>query len=373
MAMPELGLHTMVSHLPAMLPVAAGNGARIQDPGRQARRHRLVRRGVRRAGRRARGDELRRRPPAARWSSSATTTSGRTRRRPTSPTRSSTSPTAPPHTGSRGSWSTGPTCSRSTARRSRAIEKAREGGGPDAARVPDAPHGGPCRPRRRLLRAEGDVREVGRVRPDRALPHVAVRQRRDDGGRGERDDLRRQAPAQRRARPRRGVPAARSRRRSRAACSHRSRTSTRPTTSSHGRDDVHPGDLGRAAARDAARPARLHPRRGRRRLRRGVQGLARIPGGVRPVARDRHAALRDGDRRRRHRRGADGPAPRRRDAVRRLHLVRVGSPRDRGGEAVLPRADARADRRAAAVGRRILRAGRSTRRTRRPPSRTSPG
>ena len=73
------------------------------------------------------------------------------------------------------------------------------------------------------------------------------------------------------------------------------------------------------------------------------------------MARDRHAALRDGDRRRRHRRRADGPAPGRRDAVRRLHLVRLGSPRDGGGEAVLPRADARADRRPAAVGRRVLR------------------
>ena len=49
---------------------------------------------------------------------------------------------------------------------------------PDADRVPDAAHGGPRRPRRRLLRPEGAVRGVGEARPDRALPHLAARQRR---------------------------------------------------------------------------------------------------------------------------------------------------------------------------------------------------
>ena len=44
----------------------------------------------------------------------------------------------------------------------RAIEKARAGGGPTLHRVPDAAHGGPRRPRRRVLRPEGDVRGVGR-------------------------------------------------------------------------------------------------------------------------------------------------------------------------------------------------------------------
>ena len=52
----------------------------------------------------------------------------------------------------------------------RAIEKARAGRRPDADRVPDAADGGPRRPRRRLLRPEGHVRGVGQERPDRALP-----------------------------------------------------------------------------------------------------------------------------------------------------------------------------------------------------------
>ena len=72
------------------------------------------------------------------------------------------------------------------------------------------------------------------------------------------------------------------------------------------------------------------------------------------MARHRHAALGDGDRGRGDRRGADGSAPGRRDAVRRLHLLRLGPPRDRRGQAVLPRANARADRRPPAVGRRLL-------------------
>ena len=44
------------------------------------------------------------------------------------------------------------------------------------------------------------------------------------------------------------------------------------------------------------------------------------------MARDRRAALGDGDRRRRDRRGDDGPAAGRRDAVRRLRLVRLRPP-----------------------------------------------
>ena len=43
----------------------------------------------------------------------------------------------------------------------RAIEKARERRRPDAARMRDAPHGGARGARRRVLRPEGDVREVG--------------------------------------------------------------------------------------------------------------------------------------------------------------------------------------------------------------------
>ena len=98
-----------------------------------------------------------------------------------------------------------------------------------------------------------------------------------------------------------------------------------------------------------------------------------LPGGVRPVARDRHAALGDRDPRRRDRRRDDGAAARRRDAVRRLRLVRVGPPRHRRGEAALARRHAGADRAAAARRAAASRAGRSTRRTRSRRSRTSPG
>ena len=73
------------------------------------------------------------------------------------------------------------------------------------------------------------------------------------------------------------------------------------------------------------------------------------------MARDRRAALGDGDRRRLHRRRADGHAAGRRDAVRRLRLLRLGPPGHRRGEAVLPGRHAGADRRPAPVGRRLLR------------------
>ena len=58
---------------------------------------------------------------------------------------------------------------------------------PDADRVPDAAHGRPRRPRRRVLRPEGALRAVGRARPDRALPHLAARAGRHDRRRGGRD------------------------------------------------------------------------------------------------------------------------------------------------------------------------------------------
>src|SRR3989454_522322 len=83
------------------------------------------------------------------------------------------------------------------------------------------------------------------------------------------------------------------------------------------------------AKRDAARQARVRDRRGRRRLRRRLQGHAGLPGGVRGLARDRRAAVGDGHRRLLHRRGDHGHAARRRDAVRGLHLVRVGPARHR--------------------------------------------
>ena len=102
---------------------------------------------------------------------------------------------------------------------------------PDADRVPDAAHGGPRRPRRRVLRPEGAVRGVGEARSDRALPHLAARERRADRRRGGRDRRRRQEAAERRAPARGGVAAARSRRRCSTASTRRPRTSTRRTTS----------------------------------------------------------------------------------------------------------------------------------------------
>ena len=72
------------------------------------------------------------------------------------------------------------------------------------------------------------------------------------------------------------------------------------------------------------------------------------------MARHRRPARRDRDRRRRDRRGDHGHAPRRRDAVRRLHLVRVGSPRHDRRQAALARRHSGADRRAPPVRRRLL-------------------
>ena len=117
MADANLGLIAMVSHLPAMLPVAVGCALafRIREEKRVARR--LVRRGRRGARRRARGDELRRRAQPARRLHLRQQPVGLLDARPTSATPSSTSPTAPPPTASRESSSTAPTCSPSTARR----------------------------------------------------------------------------------------------------------------------------------------------------------------------------------------------------------------------------------------------------------------
>ena len=66
MADSNLGLIAMVSHLPAMLPVAVGCALAFRIREEQARRGRLVRRGRVRARRHARGDEPRRRAQAAR-------------------------------------------------------------------------------------------------------------------------------------------------------------------------------------------------------------------------------------------------------------------------------------------------------------------
>ena len=73
------------------------------------------------------------------------------------------------------------------------------------------------------------------------------------------------------------------------------------------------------------------------------------------VARARRAAGRDGDRRRLHRRLDDGHAAGRRDAVRRLHLVRLGPPRHGRRQAALPHRRRAAVRRPLPLRRRLLR------------------
>ena len=181
----------------------------------------------------------------------------------------------------------------------RAIEKAREGGGPTLIEC-------------LTLRMEGHAvhddafyvpkelfEEWAEARSDRALPHLAARERRLLRRGGGRDRGRRQEAPERRAPARRGVAACPTRRRCSTASTRRPRTSTRRTTSSMAEKTYLQAISRRAPAGDAPRQARLRDRRGRRRLRRRVQGHARLPGGVRPLARDRRAALRDGDRRRR--------------------------------------------------------------------------
>ena len=115
MADDRLGLIAMVSHLPAMLPVAVGCALAFR-----IREEKRVAVGWFGEGASARGDTHEGMNIAGvrscRWSSSATTTSGRTRRRLTSSSRARRSPTAQRRTGSTASSSTEPTCSRSIAR-----------------------------------------------------------------------------------------------------------------------------------------------------------------------------------------------------------------------------------------------------------------
>ena len=168
---------------------APGRGrlrARLPHPRGEARRGRLVRRGRRGARRHARVDELRRRAPAARGLHLRQQPVGlldadppRVRRRA-------------PRRPRRGLRLRGRR--RRRHRRARRLPRGeardREGARgrrADADRVPDAPHGGPRGPRRRLLRPEGALRAVGRARPARALPHLAARARRVHRRRGGRD------------------------------------------------------------------------------------------------------------------------------------------------------------------------------------------
>ena len=173
MAMPELGLHSMVSHLPAMLPVATGMALAFRVRARQARGRRMVRRRLRGERRRTREHESGRRPAAS--------DRLRLRQQPVgvldahvSRLRSGAHRRSGGRVRLRGRG-------RRRDRRPRRVPggeaRDREGAGgrrADAPRVPDAAHGGARGPRRRVLRPEGDVRAVGRAGSDRALPALAA-------------------------------------------------------------------------------------------------------------------------------------------------------------------------------------------------------
>ncbi len=87
---------------------------------------------------------------------------------------------------------------------------------------------------------------------------------------------------------------------------------------------------------DAPRSEGLRARRGRRSVRRRLRRDAGAARGVRRDARGRHADLGVGHHRREHRRVAARIPAGCRNAVRRLHLVRLRSDRQPGGDAALP-------------------------------------
>src|SRR5215471_7963633 len=109
-------------------------------------------------------------------------------------------------------------------------------------------------------------------------------------------------------------------------------------------DDLRRSDPRGTPGRDAARRARLSPGRRHRRLRRRLQGHGGAARAIwrRPSA--RLADLRDRDRRRGGRRGDDGDAAGRRDAVRRLHLLRLRHDHQLRSQVALPHGRRRAAR-----------------------------
>src|SRR2546426_503352 len=109
--------------------------------------------------------------------------------------------------------------------------------------------------------------------------------------------------------------------------------------------------------RDGARRPGVHPGRGRRVVRRRLQGHRRFHQTVRRAARDRYPDLGGGDRRRGGGRGAHGPAAGRGDAIHRLHLLRLRHAHELRRDRALPRGTRDAARRAGAV--RGLRARRA--------------
>ena len=205
MADPRLGLIAMVSHLPAMLPVAVGMALAFR-----IREERRVALGWFGEGAAARGDAheamnlagVRQLPVVFvfdnnQWAYSTPTPPRVRARAPRRPRR---------RLRLRGRRRRRHRRARRLPRGERAIEKAREGGGPTLIEC-------------LTLRMEGHAvhddafyvpqelfEEWARARPDRALPHLAARARRADGRRGGRDHRGGQEAPERRARARRGSP-----------------------------------------------------------------------------------------------------------------------------------------------------------------------
>ena len=240
-----LGLHPMVSHLPAMLPVAVGMASRSAS----ARSSAWPSPGAARARRRGMPTSDPAASAGCRWLSS-TTTSGRTRRLPTSPTRSST---CRPRRCLRLRGRRRGRHRRATVYRETkvAIEE-REGGGPTLIESP-------------TLRMEGHAvhddasyvpKELfrGQARSDRALPtncaNAELVKRRRARFRRRQDPERRRVAADE-------SPGPTPRLGRRASSPPRS---SRRHTTSNGREDVPPGDQRWAPAGDAPRPTGVRAR-----------------------------------------------------------------------------------------------------------------
>src|ERR1022692_1401667 len=103
---------------------------------------------------------------------------------------------------------------------------------------------------------------------------------------------------------------------------------------------------------DGARPRRVLYRRGYRRVRRRLQGDRGTHGTLRRPPRGGYADLRSGHRGCVHRRGPDGIAAGRRDAVRRFHLLRLRPDRQFRRQVPLPLERRRAHRDPRALRRR---------------------
>ena len=167
----RLGLIAMVSHLPAMLPVAVGCALafRIREEkrvavgwfGEGASARGDTHEAMNFAGVRAAAGRLHlRQQPVGLLDADAPRVRGRAPRRPRAGIRL------------RGRRRRRHRRARRLPRGEARDREGARGRRPDADRVPDAPDGGPRRPRRRVLRPEGALRGVGGARPARALPHA---------------------------------------------------------------------------------------------------------------------------------------------------------------------------------------------------------